>query len=55
MTYAAMTQFAQSWGLVLLIALFCVAAVYALWPANRETFKRASALPLEPDDAGDAP
>jgi cytochrome c oxidase cbb3-type subunit 4 len=50
MTYAAINHFAQSWGLILLLALFLAAAAYALWPANRDTFKRAGAIPLEKDD-----
>jgi len=50
MTYAAINQFAQIWGLLILLALFLGAAAYALWPANRDKFKRASAMPLEKDD-----
>jgi len=49
MTYAQATQFAQTWGLVLLAILFTSVVIYALWPGNRETFKRAAATPLKDD------
>lgn len=49
MTYELATQFAQSWGLLGLCLLFLLACGYALWPANRDTFKRAAGKPLEED------
>lgn len=54
MSYAAITQFAQSWGLVILFALFAAATIYALWPGNRARFDHASRMPLEEDDHGGA-
>jgi len=50
MNYEQATQFAQTWGLVILAACFIVAVAYALWPSNREKFKRAARAPLENED-----
>lgn len=50
MTYAVATQFAQTWGLALLTLCFAIAVAYALWPNNRETFKRAAHAPLQDGD-----
>lgn len=50
--YQAATQFAQTWGLWLLMACFIAAVVYALWPGNRDTFERAARAPLDGDDNG---
>jgi len=47
MTYQDVSQFAQSWGLVLLVSLFLSACAHALWPGNRARFEKASRLPLE--------
>lgn len=50
MSYQLATQFAQSWGLLLLCALFVLACAYALWPANQDKFQRAAHAPLEEDE-----
>ena len=50
MTYADATQIAQTWGLGLLVILFAGVVVYALWPGNRDKFKRAAAAPLAKED-----
>lgn len=47
MSYEQATTFAQTWGLLLLAALFAAAVIYALWPGNREKFKRAAHMPLD--------
>jgi cytochrome c oxidase cbb3-type subunit 4 len=47
MSYEQATHFAQTWGLVLLAVLFAGAVAYALWPGNKEKFKRASRAPLD--------
>ncbi len=54
MSYLQATHLAQTWGLMLLAILFAVAVIYALWPGNREKFKRAAHAPLmdEDDDGG---
>jgi cytochrome c oxidase cbb3-type subunit 4 len=41
---------AQTWGLVVLTAVFLSAVIYALWPSNRDEFKQAARLPLEDDN-----
>jgi cytochrome c oxidase cbb3-type subunit IV len=50
MTYAQATHFAQTWGLALLVVLFIGVLIYALWPGNRDRFKRAAHSPLENED-----
>lgn len=50
MTFAQATHFAETWGLVLLAALFAAATLYALWPGNREKFARAARAPLNDGD-----
>jgi cytochrome c oxidase cbb3-type subunit IV len=47
MTYHALAEFARSWGLVYLVALFAGAVGYALWPGNARKFEQAARLPLE--------
>jgi cytochrome c oxidase cbb3-type subunit 4 len=49
MTYEAMAAFAQTWGLAFLVVLFVAAVAYALWPKNRERFRRAASEPLRED------
>ena len=49
MSYHDVAAFAQTWGLVYLCALFAGVLVYALWPGNREKFKRAARQPLQED------
>ena len=47
--YAQAANFAQTWGLILFVAMFAMVLVYALKPSHRERFDRASRLPLEED------
>lgn len=47
MNYHDFAEFARSWGLVYLVAVFAAAVLYALWPGNRSKFERAARLPLE--------
>ena len=42
MTYEQATHFAQTWGLLILVILFVGAALYALWPGNKEKFQHAA-------------
>lgn len=51
--YERISEIAGTWGLVLLLVLFAAAVLYALWPANRDKFERASHLPLMDDDLGE--
>ena len=47
MDYHSVAAFAQSWGLVYLSVLFVAVIVYALWPGNREKFRRAAEIPFK--------
>ena len=49
MTYATLSSFAQTAGLVYFVALFLAAVLYALWPRNRARFDHAAHLPLIED------
>ena len=43
MTYeAASRAFAESWSLVLFVALFIAVVVYAFWPGNKKQFDEAA-------------
>lgn len=53
MTYEQATQFAQTWGLVLLAACFILAVIYALWPGNKKKFDKAARNPLTDGDEDD--
>lgn len=53
MSYQQATHFAQTWGLALLLILFAGVLIYALWPGNRDKFKRASETPLNDGDEND--
>lgn len=50
MTYQAVSEFSRSGGLVFLMLLFGAVVVYALWPANKQRFDRASRIPLNEDE-----
>ncbi len=43
-------HYAQTGGLVLLALCFVTAVIYALWPSNRDRFRKAAYTPLEDDD-----
>ena len=47
--YETLASFAQTGGLLLFVIAFALVLVYALRPANRETFEAARRLPLEDD------
>ena len=49
MTYEWLAQFAQTWGLWYVIAIFACVVIYACWPGNKETFDRAAQMPLDED------
>ena len=55
MTYQDVSGFAQTWGLVFLVVMFAAAVVYALWPGNRDKFRRAAESPLHDSETEDAP
>ncbi len=49
MTYQEISSLSQSWGLVLLTAMFVIAVAYALWPTNKEKFNKAAQSALDED------
>jgi cytochrome c oxidase cbb3-type subunit IV len=49
MTYEQLAAFAQTWGMLMFVAGFALVCVYALWPGNREKFRRAASAPLADD------
>ncbi len=48
--YAFLASFAQTWGMLLFVALFSGALIYALWPRNQTRFDEAARLPLSESD-----
>jgi cytochrome c oxidase cbb3-type subunit IV len=48
-SYQALSQFAQTGGLVYFGLMFAAVVVYALWPRNRARFDRAARMPLSED------
>ena len=50
MTYENVAYFAETWGLVFLVALFVAVLVYVFWPGNRGKFERAAHRPLEDEE-----
>jgi cytochrome c oxidase cbb3-type subunit 4 len=51
MDYHAFAEFARSWGVVYLMAMFFAACAYALWPSNKAKFEKAARMPLDEDKA----
>lgn len=47
MSYETVVTITQTVALIFFILLFLMVVVYALWPGNREKFKRAARLPFE--------
>jgi cytochrome c oxidase cbb3-type subunit 4 len=50
MTYETVARIAQQGGLVYFGLLFLAGAAHALWPAHRETFRKAARTPLEDEE-----
>jgi len=49
--YEILSSFAQTWGMLLFVALFLGALTYALWPKNQDRFDRAAHAPLTEADS----
>mgnify|MGYP002633560719 CR=1 FL=1 len=49
MTYETVTPLAQVLGMTIFILLFAGAVAYALWPSNKDKFKRAAESLLDDD------
>lgn len=50
MSYEQIVTLTQTLTLVFFVLLFAGVVLYALWPGNREKFRRAARLPLDADD-----
>lgn len=50
MQYDAMRHFADTWGLIMLVAMFAGALIFVLRPGSSETYARLSALPLDGEE-----
>jgi cytochrome c oxidase cbb3-type subunit IV len=48
-TYRALAEFAQTWGLAYFVAVFTLVLVYALWPSRQRHFDEAARMPLRED------
>jgi cytochrome c oxidase cbb3-type subunit 4 len=48
-TYRAVAEFAQTWGLAYFVAVFLAVLIYALWPSRRRQFDEAARIPLRED------
>ena len=51
--YETVARFAQQGGLIYFGAIFAGGVIYALWPRNREAFKRLANLPLQDQEGPD--
>lgn len=49
--YETVSRFAQQGGTLFFITVFLAGVVYAVWPKNKEAFKRLAQLPLEDDES----
>jgi cytochrome c oxidase cbb3-type subunit 4 len=50
MTFESVSAIAPVVAMLIFATLFAVAIAYALWPGNRDRFKRAAESPLNDDE-----
>lgn len=50
-TYENMRQFADSWGLVYMLGIFCVAMAMLFWRGAKQRASEAARIPLLDDDS----
>jgi cytochrome c oxidase cbb3-type subunit 4 len=55
MTHETVVQLVGTYGQLYIIAIFVIAALYALWPRNRKKFERAARIPMDDHEAAAAP
>lgn len=55
MTYETIARIAQQGGSLYFMLIFLAGVAYALWPANRDAFRRAAKAPFLQDDHDDQP
>lgn len=53
LTYETVARFAQQGGLVYFGVIFAAGVLYALWPKNRDAFRRLASLPLQDHEEPD--
>ncbi|MBO6518499.1 MAG: cbb3-type cytochrome c oxidase subunit 3 [Rhodospirillales bacterium] len=49
MDYTTVAEFAQTWGLVYMFAIFIGVLIYAFRPSAQKKFDRAAQIPLKED------
>ena len=49
LTYRALAEFAQTWGLAYFVGIFLIVLAYALWPSRQQQFDEAARMPLRED------
>ena len=49
LTYKALAEFAQTWGLLYFVSVFTLVIVYAMWPSRKDRFERNGEIPLRED------
>lgn len=49
MDYTTLAEFAQTWGLVYMVAIFIGVLIYAFRPSAKKKFERAAHIPLKED------
>jgi cytochrome c oxidase cbb3-type subunit 4 len=50
LSYEAVASFAQQGGAIYFGVLFAAVLIYALWPRNRDRFRRAARIPLDDEN-----
>jgi cytochrome c oxidase cbb3-type subunit 4 len=50
LSYETVARFAQQGGAIYFAAMFVAVLIYALWPRNRDAFRRAAQLPLDEEN-----
>lgn len=48
-TYTAMRTFADSWGLLAMVVIFCGVILFTLRPGGKQAADRAAQIPLKED------
>ena len=48
--YEILSSFAQTWGMLMFVAMFGGALIYALWPRYQAVFDAAASAPLNEAD-----
>jgi cytochrome c oxidase cbb3-type subunit 4 len=48
-TYTALAHFAQTWGLVYFLVVFCAVVAFVMLPSRKKRYEEAARLPLKED------